>query len=92
MVGLRIRTPGIWRISESLQKLCSCPSEYVMDNVFYYGEYEMIGNATGIKSAIAEESSTVKFHLREMRSFPKTSFIMVLAMAPILPRRLWRSA
>ncbi len=27
-----------------LQKLDSCPSEYIMDNVFYYGEYEIIGN------------------------------------------------
>lgn len=27
-----------------LQKLNSCPSEYIMDNVFYYGEYEIIGN------------------------------------------------
>ena len=27
-----------------LQKLNSCPSEYMMDNRFYYGEYEVIGN------------------------------------------------
>lgn len=27
-----------------LLKLKSCPSEYVMDNIFYYGEYEIIGN------------------------------------------------
>lgn len=27
-----------------LQKLSSCPSEYIMDNVFYYGEYAIIGN------------------------------------------------
>lgn len=30
---------------EELQKLDSCPSEYIMDNKFYYGEYEIIGNA-----------------------------------------------
>lgn len=30
---------------EDLQKLDSCPSQYIMDNVFYYGEYEIIGNA-----------------------------------------------
>ncbi len=30
---------------EDLQKLNSCPSQYIMDNVFYYGEYEIIGNA-----------------------------------------------
>jgi len=29
---------------EELQKLESCPSEYIMDNVFFYGEYEIIGN------------------------------------------------
>lgn len=28
-----------------LQKFNSCPSEYIMDNVFYYGEYKIIGNA-----------------------------------------------
>lgn len=28
-----------------LLKLHSCPSEYIMDNRFYYGEYEIIGNA-----------------------------------------------
>lgn len=28
-----------------LQKLDSCPSEYMMDNRFFYGEYEIIGNA-----------------------------------------------
>ena len=28
-----------------LQKLKSCPSEYIMDNVFYYGEFKIIGNA-----------------------------------------------
>lgn len=30
---------------EELQSLKSCPSEYMMDNRFYYGEYEIIGNA-----------------------------------------------
>lgn len=30
---------------DDLQKLDSCPSEYIMDNRFYYGEYEIIGNA-----------------------------------------------
>ena len=30
---------------EDLSKLTSCPSQYIMDNVFYYGEYEIIGNA-----------------------------------------------
>lgn len=30
---------------EELLKLDSCPSEYMMDNKFYYGEYEIIGNA-----------------------------------------------
>lgn len=30
---------------EELQKLPGCPSEYIMDNRFYYGEYEIIGNA-----------------------------------------------
>ncbi len=30
---------------EDLQKLRSCPSTYMMDNRFYYGEYEIIGNA-----------------------------------------------
>lgn len=29
---------------EELEQLASCPSQYVMDNVFYYGEYEVIGN------------------------------------------------
>lgn len=28
-----------------LSKLKSCPSQYIMDNRFYYGEYEVIGNA-----------------------------------------------
>lgn len=30
---------------EELAKLGSCPSEYIMDNVLYYGDYEIIGNA-----------------------------------------------
>lgn len=30
---------------DRLQTLSSCPSEYMMDNHFYYGEYEIIGNA-----------------------------------------------
>lgn len=30
---------------EDLQKLPSCPSAYMMDNRFFYGEYEIIGNA-----------------------------------------------
>lgn len=30
---------------EDLQSLQSCPSAYIMDNGFYYGEYEIIGNA-----------------------------------------------
>lgn len=30
---------------EELQRLDSCPSEYIMDNCFFYGEYEIIGNA-----------------------------------------------
>lgn len=30
-------------ISE-LEDLKSCPSQYIMDNVFYYGEYKIIGN------------------------------------------------
>ena len=30
---------------EDLQKLQSCPSKYIMDNRFFYGEYEIIGNA-----------------------------------------------
>ena len=30
---------------EDLQKLQSCPSAYMMDNRFFYGEYEIIGNA-----------------------------------------------
>lgn len=30
---------------EELQKLDSCPSEYIMDNHFFYGEYEIIGNS-----------------------------------------------
>lgn len=30
---------------EDLQKLQSCPSAYIMDNCFFYGEYEIIGNA-----------------------------------------------
>ena len=30
---------------DDLQKLNSCPSAYMMDNRFYYGEYEIIGNA-----------------------------------------------
>lgn len=29
---------------QELIKLKSCPSQYIMDNVFYYGEYEIIGN------------------------------------------------
>lgn len=28
-----------------LSKLKSCPSQFIMDNRFYYGEYEIIGNA-----------------------------------------------
>lgn len=28
-----------------LAKLQSCPSEYIMDNIFFYGDYEVIGNA-----------------------------------------------
>lgn len=28
-----------------LSKLSSCPSEYIMDNKLFYGEYEVIGNA-----------------------------------------------
>ncbi len=31
---------------EELLKLKSFPSEYLMDNCFYYGEYEIIGNAS----------------------------------------------
>lgn len=30
---------------EDLKKLNSCPSEYIMDNRFFYGDYEIIGNA-----------------------------------------------
>ena len=30
---------------EDLQKIKSCPSAYMMDNRFFYGEYEIIGNA-----------------------------------------------
>lgn len=30
---------------EDLQKLPSCPSTYIMDNNFFYGEYTIIGNA-----------------------------------------------
>ncbi|MBR2553670.1 MAG: immunity 26/phosphotriesterase HocA family protein [Aeriscardovia sp.] len=30
---------------EELSKLDSCPSEYVMDNIFFYGDCEIIGNA-----------------------------------------------
>lgn len=30
---------------DELQKLRSCPSEYMMDNRFFYGEYEIIGHA-----------------------------------------------
>lgn len=30
---------------EDLQRLPSCPSAYMMDNRFFYGEYEIIGNA-----------------------------------------------
>lgn len=30
---------------DDLQKLQSCPSAYMMDNHFYYGEYEIVGNA-----------------------------------------------
>ena len=30
---------------EELQKLQSCPSAYMMDNRFFYGEYEIVGNA-----------------------------------------------
>ncbi|MCM1184561.1 MAG: immunity 26/phosphotriesterase HocA family protein [Roseburia sp.] len=30
---------------ETLQELPSCPSEYIMDNRFFYGDYEIIGNA-----------------------------------------------
>lgn len=29
---------------QDLIKLKSCPSQFIMDNVFYYGEYEIIGN------------------------------------------------
>lgn len=30
---------------DDLQKIETCPSEYIMDNHFLYGEYEIIGNA-----------------------------------------------
>ena len=30
---------------EDLQKIQSCPSTYMMDNRFYYGEYKIVGNA-----------------------------------------------
>ena len=30
---------------DELSKLKFCPSEYIMDNHFFYGEYEVIGNA-----------------------------------------------
>lgn len=30
---------------QELSKLKSCPSQFIMDNRFYYGEYEIIGNA-----------------------------------------------
>ncbi len=31
---------------EDLQKIPCCPSSYIMDNCFFYGEYEIIGNAS----------------------------------------------
>lgn len=34
-----------------LQELNSCPSEYIMDNVFIYGEYEIIGNMPLIENS-----------------------------------------
>lgn len=30
---------------EELKQLKACPSQYIMDNIFYYGECEIIGNA-----------------------------------------------
>ena len=36
---------------EDLQKLQSCPSAYMMDNRFFYGEYEIIGNAAVSENA-----------------------------------------
>ncbi len=41
---------------EDLQKLPCCPSEYIMDNLFYYGEYEIIGNAP-----LAEKESEIEY-------------------------------
>ncbi|MCM1258049.1 MAG: immunity 26/phosphotriesterase HocA family protein [Roseburia sp.] len=36
---------------EELQTLQSCPSQYIMDNRFFYGEYEIIGNAPAPENA-----------------------------------------
>ncbi len=31
--------------TQELSQLKSCPSQFIMDNRFYYGEYEIVGNA-----------------------------------------------
>ena len=46
-----------------LQKLKSCPSEYIMDNILYYGEYEIIGNA-----ALPEKAADIDYPIMYGRS------------------------
>lgn len=46
-----------------LQKLNSCPSEYIMDNVFFYGEYKIIGN-----TPLPEDPNTLDYPIMYGRS------------------------
>lgn len=46
-----------------LQLLNSCPSQYIMDNIFYYGEAEIIGNAP-----LPEELDAVDYPIMYGRS------------------------
>lgn len=46
-----------------LQLLDSCPSQYIMDNKFYYGEFEIIGNAP-----LPEEPDAVDYPIMYGRS------------------------
>lgn len=50
-----------------LQKLKSCPSDYVMDNRFFYGECEIIGNAP-----LPEDSSQIDYPIMYGQSISAT--------------------
>lgn len=50
-----------------LQKLQSCPSTYIMDNKFFYGEYEIIGNAP-----LPEDSAEIDYPIMYGQSISAT--------------------